>query len=64
MRLQSKLDGCMIIKTKHFKRLQSVRGVDDPAHTQQNGMEDGDIGCSAADWRPRADSWAGCLHSI
>eukprot|EP00983_Pelagomonas_calceolata_P069589 1150426-Pelagomonas_calceolata.AAC.4 len=33
MKLQSKLDGCMSVKTKHFKKFQSVRCVDDPAHT-------------------------------
>eukprot|EP00983_Pelagomonas_calceolata_P047055 1140444-Pelagomonas_calceolata.AAC.1 len=33
MKLQSKLDGCMGINTKLFKRLQSVRGIDAPAHT-------------------------------
>eukprot|EP00983_Pelagomonas_calceolata_P119831 1160642-Pelagomonas_calceolata.AAC.11 len=33
MKLESKFDGCMSVKTKLFKRLQSVRGVDDPAHT-------------------------------
>eukprot|EP00983_Pelagomonas_calceolata_P129160 1161585-Pelagomonas_calceolata.AAC.1 len=33
MKLQSKVDGCMSIKTKLFKRLLSVKGVDDPAHT-------------------------------
>eukprot|EP00983_Pelagomonas_calceolata_P074829 1152714-Pelagomonas_calceolata.AAC.3 len=30
MKLQSKLDGCMSIKTKLCNRLQSVRGVEDP----------------------------------
>eukprot|EP00983_Pelagomonas_calceolata_P062100 1147139-Pelagomonas_calceolata.AAC.1 len=33
MKLQSKLDGCMGVKTKLFKRLLSVRGADDPTHT-------------------------------
>eukprot|EP00983_Pelagomonas_calceolata_P003348 109114-Pelagomonas_calceolata.AAC.1 len=42
MKLQSKPGGCMSVKTKLFKRLQSVWGVDDPSHTQQNGME-GDL---------------------
>eukprot|EP00983_Pelagomonas_calceolata_P117897 1160452-Pelagomonas_calceolata.AAC.8 len=32
-KLRSKLDDCMSIKTKIFKRLLSVRGVDAPAHT-------------------------------
>eukprot|EP00983_Pelagomonas_calceolata_P055666 1144254-Pelagomonas_calceolata.AAC.1 len=39
MKLQSKPGGCMGVKTKLFKRLQSVRGVDDPAHTLQNRVE-------------------------
>eukprot|EP00983_Pelagomonas_calceolata_P075816 1153163-Pelagomonas_calceolata.AAC.3 len=33
MKFQSKLDGCMSIKTKLFKRLQRVKGFDDSAHT-------------------------------
>eukprot|EP00983_Pelagomonas_calceolata_P131992 1161829-Pelagomonas_calceolata.AAC.1 len=33
MKLQSKLGGCMSVKTKLFKGLQSVMGVDDPTHT-------------------------------
>eukprot|EP00983_Pelagomonas_calceolata_P062412 1147305-Pelagomonas_calceolata.AAC.1 len=33
MKLQSKPGGCMSVKTKLFKRLQSVGGVDDPSHT-------------------------------
>jgi len=34
MKLQSKLGGFMrTVKTKLFKELQSVRGVDDPTHT-------------------------------
>eukprot|EP00983_Pelagomonas_calceolata_P046734 1140320-Pelagomonas_calceolata.AAC.9 len=33
MKLQSKVDGCMTTKTKLFKRLSSVKGVDDPAHS-------------------------------
>eukprot|EP00983_Pelagomonas_calceolata_P100440 1158567-Pelagomonas_calceolata.AAC.2 len=55
MKLQSKPGGLMSVKTKLLKGLQSVRGVDDPAHTQQNGMEgdlrplkDGDRGRGAA----------------
>eukprot|EP00983_Pelagomonas_calceolata_P072983 1151960-Pelagomonas_calceolata.AAC.2 len=59
MKLQSKLDGCVSVKTKLLKRLQSVRGVDDPTHTKQNGMEDGDIDHGAAGWRRQADSGPG-----
>eukprot|EP00983_Pelagomonas_calceolata_P074139 1152432-Pelagomonas_calceolata.AAC.1 len=33
MKLQSKLGGCMSVKAKLFKRLQSVKGVDEPSHT-------------------------------
>eukprot|EP00983_Pelagomonas_calceolata_P037470 1136339-Pelagomonas_calceolata.AAC.2 len=33
MKLESKPGGCLSVKTKLFKRLQSVGGVDDPAHT-------------------------------
>eukprot|EP00983_Pelagomonas_calceolata_P122444 1160910-Pelagomonas_calceolata.AAC.1 len=33
MKLQSKPGGCMRVKTKLFKRLRGVRGVDDPIHT-------------------------------
>eukprot|EP00983_Pelagomonas_calceolata_P128303 1161498-Pelagomonas_calceolata.AAC.4 len=36
MKLQSKPGGCMSVKTKLFKRLQSVRGVGDASHTEQN----------------------------
>eukprot|EP00983_Pelagomonas_calceolata_P017917 562030-Pelagomonas_calceolata.AAC.1 len=32
-KLQSKLGGCMSVKNKLFKRLQSVKGVDEPSHT-------------------------------
>eukprot|EP00983_Pelagomonas_calceolata_P060938 1146596-Pelagomonas_calceolata.AAC.5 len=39
MKLNSKLGGCMSLKTKLFKGLQSVRGEDDPSHTYQNGVE-------------------------
>eukprot|EP00983_Pelagomonas_calceolata_P117420 1160413-Pelagomonas_calceolata.AAC.6 len=33
MKLQSKLGGCLSVKTKPFNGLQSVSDVDDPAHT-------------------------------
>eukprot|EP00983_Pelagomonas_calceolata_P111498 1159788-Pelagomonas_calceolata.AAC.1 len=33
MKLQSKVGGCMSVKTKLLKGLESVRGVDDPTHT-------------------------------
>eukprot|EP00983_Pelagomonas_calceolata_P050221 1141858-Pelagomonas_calceolata.AAC.2 len=33
MKLQSKPGGCMSVKTKLFKRLQSVWSVDHPTHT-------------------------------
>eukprot|EP00983_Pelagomonas_calceolata_P065013 1148403-Pelagomonas_calceolata.AAC.3 len=33
VKLQSKPGGCMSVKTKLLKRLQSVWGVDDPSHT-------------------------------
>eukprot|EP00983_Pelagomonas_calceolata_P024713 778593-Pelagomonas_calceolata.AAC.1 len=33
MKLQSKPGGCMSVKTKLCKRLQSVGDVDDPSHT-------------------------------
>eukprot|EP00983_Pelagomonas_calceolata_P125523 1161218-Pelagomonas_calceolata.AAC.2 len=39
MKVQGKLAGCTSVKTKLFKRLLNVRGVDDPAHTYKNGME-------------------------
>eukprot|EP00983_Pelagomonas_calceolata_P119792 1160640-Pelagomonas_calceolata.AAC.2 len=37
--LKSAAGASKSVKTKLFKRLQRVRGVDDPAHTYQNGME-------------------------
>eukprot|EP00983_Pelagomonas_calceolata_P070543 1150829-Pelagomonas_calceolata.AAC.1 len=33
MKLYNKLCGCMSVKTKLFKGLLSVMGVDDPTHT-------------------------------
>eukprot|EP00983_Pelagomonas_calceolata_P079014 1154481-Pelagomonas_calceolata.AAC.2 len=33
MKLQGKIDGCLTVKSKLLKGLQSVRGADDPAHT-------------------------------
>eukprot|EP00983_Pelagomonas_calceolata_P007055 229695-Pelagomonas_calceolata.AAC.1 len=32
MKLHCKPGGCMSVKTKLFKNLQSVEGVDDPSH--------------------------------
>eukprot|EP00983_Pelagomonas_calceolata_P019082 599765-Pelagomonas_calceolata.AAC.1 len=42
MKLESKPGGCLIVKTKLFKRLKSVGGVGNLSHTYQNGME-GDL---------------------
>ena len=39
MKLEGKLGGFNRLKTKLFQGLQSVRGVDGPAHTQKNGMK-------------------------